>query len=621
MNYEKLGLKCGIEIHQQLNTKKLFCECETGMKDSSQGVIKRELRAVAGELGEIDRAALQEVLKGKRFHYHVFPKESCLVEEDEEPPHEINKQALEIALTVALMLNCEIPDEIHMMRKQVVDGSNTTGFQRTAVIGMNGVLKTKSGNIRISNLCLEEEAAQILEKGADFVSYGLNRLGIPLIEIGTAPDIKTPEQAKEVAKAIGMLLRSTERVKRGIGTIRQDINISIKDGARIEIKGAQELKLIPKLVENEVKRQMNLIEIKNRLKNIGFKPLKQKPLDVTHIFKNSEFGPAKKGKTYALLVPDFAGFLKTKLTPTKTLGKEIAGYVKAKTGLKGIIHSDEEVGKYKLNKEFEQLKKHLKAEKNDTVIIACGEEKTVKKTMDIIAERINQLVKGVPEETRRTLENGDTEYLRPLPGSARLYPETDVPPVIVKKEIIEKLKKNLPEPIDVKIQKLTKKYGISEELAKKLVFKGYFRFFEKGVKTGVEPVLVARTLVIVPADLKTRENAKTENLAEKHFMEIFYGLREKKIIPDMIPEVLKLFCKNPKKSLKDILEKSKITTLTENELVSIITKTIQENQELLKKERSEKVLMGLVMAKVRGRAPGKVVMDVLIREIRKHKKV
>ncbi len=261
LNYQELGFKCGLEIHQQLEGKKLFCNCPTLNSDKEADIkVERKLRAVAGEKGEIDIAAQHEMSKNKRFIYESNSEDTCLVEYDEEPPHELNKGSLETALKVALLLNAKIIDEIQVMRKIVIDGSNVSGFQRTALIAMDGFVDSSLGKVSIPTICLEEEAAQKLEDGKDFVKYRLDRLGIPLIEIATGTEIKNSEHAKEVAAHIGMVLRSVEGVKRGLGTIRQDVNISITDGARTEIKGFQDLRSIPKVIEHEVKRQIDSIE-------------------------------------------------------------------------------------------------------------------------------------------------------------------------------------------------------------------------------------------------------------------------------------------------------------------------------------------------------------------------
>jgi Glu-tRNA(Gln) amidotransferase subunit E-like FAD-binding protein len=262
MDYEKIGFKCGIEIHNRLNTKtKLFCHCNPNFSESNPSlIIKRKLRPVAGEMGQVDVAATYEYLRKRSFYYNCYDEETCLVDSDEEPPMPMNKEALEIVLQVALLLNAKIPDEIHIMRKTVIDGSNTTGFQRTAIVGMNGILETSQGNVGITNICLEEESSGIVKQEGEEITYRLDRLGIPLIEIGTAPDVKNPDHAKEVAEKLGMMVRSTGKSQRGLGVTRQDVNVSIAKGARVEIKGVQDLDMIPQLIDNEIKRQQALIE-------------------------------------------------------------------------------------------------------------------------------------------------------------------------------------------------------------------------------------------------------------------------------------------------------------------------------------------------------------------------
>lgn len=266
MDYKKLGFKCGIEIHQQLDTGKLFCECPSVILDGEPDFkVKRYLRAAAGETGEVDVAAKHEMEKGKYFLYHGYDESTCLVELDEEPPHLINPSALEIALIISKLLNAKPVDEIQVMRKTVVDGSNTAGFQRTALIACNGYIETSKGRVNITLITLEEDAAKIVKRTKSYDIFNLSRLGIPLVEIGTDSSIKDPEHAKEVASKLGMILRST-RVKRGLGTIRQDVNLSIKGGARIEIKGFQDLKSMPKVIDGEVKRQLDLIKKKKKVK-------------------------------------------------------------------------------------------------------------------------------------------------------------------------------------------------------------------------------------------------------------------------------------------------------------------------------------------------------------------
>jgi len=616
INYSEIGLKVGLEIHQQLDSRKLFCHCASEGTEEPKLELKRRLRAVAGETGEIDIAALHEVFKSKEFHYKIYPHASCLVEMDCEPPHPMNREALDIGLTMSAMLNCEIPDEIHVMRKQVIDGSNTTGFQRTAIVGLKGSLQTQKGKVGVTNVSVEEEACQILGNDEKSVTYGLDRLSIPLVEIGTSPDIKHPEQAKEVCQAIGMFLRSTGKVKRGIGTIRQDINISIRGGARIEIKGAQELRLIPTLIEREVERQLALLQIMNELKDKGFGFMKQEGTDVTQIFTDSKSGITHGKTTYAIKIPGMAGFLKKKLTRTRTLGNELANYVRMKTKMKGIIHSDEELERYSLAQEFKKLAEFMDACGKDLLIIASGEKTECEKAMKAIADRINHLLTGVPEETRRALESGDSEYMRPLPGSARMYPETDIPPIPLGQEKLSHIRKNLPELIEDKIVRYKKEYRIHEELARNIIQSGMAGLFEKAAKILMDPALAASTLTSTLTYLR-RESVPVEKLTEENLLEIFRALAHKKFSKEKLPDVLKAQAENPSLGIEKVLEKAGTEALQLEQLRHIVKDVVSTNQQALTLPNPEKALMGLVMERVRGKISGKIVAEVLKEEVDK----
>jgi len=238
---------------------------------------------------------------------------------DEEPPHRMNDQALDTALTFARMVDAEVPREIQVMRKMVVDGSNTSGFQRTSMVGLDGGIETESGQVDIEDIELEEESAGINRRTDTEAVYDLSRLGVPLIEVGTDASIKNPEHAKEVAEEIGMLLRSTGNARRGIGTIRQDVNVSIQGGARVEIKGFQDVKNIDTLIENEVRRQKNLIELGEELE-------KDEVLadNVTHVFEETENQIIStvlenNGAVYAFKLPQLDGKLKQKISGERYL--------------------------------------------------------------------------------------------------------------------------------------------------------------------------------------------------------------------------------------------------------------------------------------------------------------
>jgi len=350
IDYKALGLKVGLEMHQQLDTKhKLFCNCPTIIRhDDPHGQFYRRLRPTPSELGEIDPAAFFEFKRGRGYVYETYNDSVCLVEHDEEPPHDLNPEAIDIALEVALMLHAHPVDEIHVMRKVVIDGSNTTGFQRTAIIALGGYVDDIEGRIGIQTICLEEDAARKIKETDDKVIYRLDRLGIPLIEIATAPHIHTPEQTQRVAYKIGQILRMTGKVKRGLGTIRQDLNISIPKGAKIEIKGVQRLDLLAKIVEYEVMRQLNLLKITEELKirNVTEEDLHSDIVDVSGIFTNTKCKIIRNalrrgGVVKAVKLPKFSGLLGFEIQPGRRFGTELSDYARAWGGVGGIFHTDE----------------------------------------------------------------------------------------------------------------------------------------------------------------------------------------------------------------------------------------------------------------------------------------
>jgi glutamyl-tRNA(Gln) amidotransferase subunit E len=590
MDYSKI-LRCGIEIHQRLDTKKLFCECSSKQEEESVTSIHRKFRPVPGELGDVDPAALFEFLRGKEFVYRVSPSESCLVECDEEPPHPLNEEALRISLQICKLLKCNIPEEIHVMRKTVIDGSNTCGFQRTAIIGLNGSLDTSFGSVGIPTVCLEEEAARIEEKSNDKVLYKLSGLGIPLVEIATSPDIHSPEQAREVAEKLGLLLRSC-KVQRGIGSIRQDINISIEGGSRIEIKGFQELGKIESLIRNEVSRQLCLLELKNELRKRGFREIGNYK-DATEIFKNTKCNFIRKamenGKVLALLLPKFSGLLK-KECGDRTFGKELSAYAEA-YGF-GIIHSDEDLNKYQLALEFQKLKEGFKAGEEDLILIIAG--KNPEKAMNAVIERARHCIIGVPAETRVS-DNTGSRYTRPLPGAERMYPETDVPPIRIDFRGVE-----VPKTLLEREKELEKK--LSKELAMQMIRSGYYPLFEEFQKKfKIEPRLIANTFLSTMKDLR-RKGFDVDKIGKEDFEKIFSSVERKSISKDSMLLILESLSKGEK--AENAIKRFQI--LDGEELKNIISEIVRKNP-----EKKESVLMGMVMEKVRGRASGESILKIL----------
>jgi len=368
-DYEKIGLKVGLEIHQQLDTSaKLFCQCKPELfKEEPELTFLRRLRPTQSELGQVDPAAYFEFQKGVKILYEATSVTSCLVEMDEEPPHPLNMEAVEAALKSALIMKAEPVDEIHVMRKTVIDGSNTTGFQRTCVIALNGEVEVGEKRIPLQHVGLEEDASRKMGQEGNVISYRIDRLGIPLIEVATAPVINSPEEAEKVALAIGRILRATGKVKRGLGTIRQDLNISIPDGALIEIKGVQELELVSLVVKYEVQRQLNLMKIMEELKesNIEEEDMKEEFFDVTDVFKQTKCKVLRKAldknqQVLAVKLPEFKGFLKRELMPDFRLGTEMADRARFWGRVGGIFHTDELPAYGITAEEVEKLRKAVK---------------------------------------------------------------------------------------------------------------------------------------------------------------------------------------------------------------------------------------------------------------------
>lgn len=468
IDYQAIGFKCGLEIHRRMKGKKLFCLCDAEETEDAKETSRflRELRISQSEEGRIDQAALEAFKKRKYYEYVVYDKGVCLVEMDEQPPYHANPDLVKKTLKLAKYFSCSLPNEIIFMRKIVVDGSNTSGFQRTALIGINGKLNDHVG---IETICLEEESAQIIERSSEKDVYDLRRLGIGLVEIATTPTIKDDKDAYETAKLLGETLKFTGFFQRGLGSIRQDLNISIAQGARVEIKGVQDLDLIPVIVRKEVIRQLSLIKFQELMKD---KKLKVSNLiNVSERFKNSESKLFKGKEVWAFSIENFRGIFGLKITPTKTLGNEIAGYVKAVTKAKGFIHTDEDIRKYRIENEVADL-----LASQDLYIFVIGAKDIADEVRDAIVERLSVLMQRVPEETRKVEETGDTSYLRKLPGAARMYPETDVPPIPVTPELMKEIDEMSMPTKDEVIRYLSDVVG-NEELVKQLVNSKYLDYF------------------------------------------------------------------------------------------------------------------------------------------------
>lgn len=623
-DYEKLGLMCGLEIHQQLDSKtKLFCRCPNELQGTREPdfTIKRFMRPVLGEMGTYDEAMLTEYEKGMDITYEGYNDVICTYELDETPPFECNYEAKKIAIGIVLLLNANIIEEMHVCRKNYLDGSVPCGFQRTMILAKDGYIQLENGKkIGIDILCLEEDAARKIKTENKTNFFRLDRLGIPLVEVTTKPDINDPHECREAAERLGLLLW-TSRVKKVLGSIRQDVNVSIKEGTRIEIKGVQKLDWIPILINHEVSRQLKLVEIKEELEKRGLKEENSisKPKDLSKALANTKSTFISKGiksgkKLYGINLSGFKGIFGKELMEDYRFGTEVSSKVKSISGLKGIIHSDENLKSYKFSDEdIKKITKQLNSKEGDCFVLVLGTKNEIDKAMNVIINRVKYAFKGVPPETRRALENGNTEFLRELHGGARLYPDTDSQAIINSEDEINNIKENLPKYPWIIIKEYSKKYKLEERLIKELIFTGSLNLFNEILKIYPEnPTLVITTLLETTTALR-RDGKEVENISEKDFIDIFTLLKNNEIGKEAIEDFMIAKSDKPELTIEEIKKELKIEKITEEDLKKIIKEIINKNMDLVKEKemRAMGPLMGEVMKKVRGKIDGKIVSNEL----------
>ena len=622
IDFEKIGLKVGLEIHQQLNTnKKLFCKCRPIESDEYTEKFSRRLRTAKSELGELDPAALFEKTKSKKISYYANSQSSCLVEKDEEPPHDLDYDAKKTSLLISCMLESKIFSEIHVMRKTVIDGSNTAGFQRTMLVSQGGNLNVNGKKIGVQAICLEEDAAKLLKDEQDQRNYSLDRLGIPLVEIALEPVIAKPTEVKEIALTLGRLLRVTGMVKRGIGSIRQDVNISVMNSGVVEVKGVQQLDQLEKIIDYEAKRQYGLILIAEKLKKLSITISKEDVFDITEVFKDCESKIIQnalklKIKIKAILVRNFSGMFGFEPYPGIRLGKEIGQLVRF-FGVGGVFHSDE-LPNYGINdSDVDNVKKYLKLVDGDGFLIIAGEDSKLDYAINSIINRIKDAMQGVPAETRGATQDGETIFLRPRPGASRMYPETDIPSISVLPEEIKLAKENIPKSWNDSIAEIQQKYSLNSQLSEQIFDSEYLELFEKICKNKKNsPNFVASILCSSITNLQ-RKGFDAILLKPEHVIESFELLASDKIPKESLEIIFESIMSGKSENVSIAMQSTDVSSMGEDELNDILDKIIQNNMDLVK-ERGENALvalMGIAMKEVRGKASGKMVNALLRKKI------
>ena len=626
--FRKLGFKCGLEIHQQLDTeKKLFCRCKAVIhRDEPTAEILRHMRPTLSELGEYDGTALMEFKTKKNIIYQLYDDTVCTYEMDDTPPFSLNQQALDISLGIGLLLNCSIVNEIHISRKQYLDGSIPTGFQRTGIIGVEGWIPYKNRKIGIIQLGLEEDACREISDIGHTIIFKTDRLSIPLVEVVTYPDMQTPTEVAEVAELIGRLLRSTGKVRRGLGSVRQDINVSINGGTRVELKGVPKLQYIAEAVANEATRQKALLDIRDelRLRGITEDTFQSEFKDITPMFKNSRCEHFRKviknkGKIYGMVLRVFAGILDKPVQPGKTFSDEIAGRVRVIACLDAMpnIVYDNHFEEFGLSsKEIVNLKETFDAKSTDTIVLVWGDERDVRTAVKEIKIRAVDATNGVPSETRQVFPDGTNDFERILPGPDRMYPDTDSPPTPILEEQLDSIRKALPERI-WDYEKRLNELGLPGVLVRSLAISRYKTLFDQIVQNlDVNPILVAVTLEEKLKSLR-RKGKNVDSIRTEKIYQLFQMLIENKFSKEAISPILGFLADNSDKTMKQTIIELELKPMFIEELHSVVDKVIAQHSNPKKLMHSFKFIMGKVMKVARNRIDGKLVKDVVTEKLEK----
>ncbi len=626
LDYAAIGFLCGLEIHQQLDTRKLFSPMPSGVIDPDEVAKRsvarydRRLRATQSELGDVDAAAIAEAKRRRSFRYLAIDGLTSLVETDEEPPHPMSEDAMEVALQYAGLLGSRPADEVHVMRKTVIDGSNTSGFQRTALVATGGSVDPEGGpEVAIWTLALEEDSARKLDDKGAVTTYTLDRLGVPLIEVATGPQCKDPKHAQATAARLGALLRATGKVRRGLGSIRQDLNVSVAVGDRVEIKGCQDLRAVPRVIEGEARRQLWLHHIKEQLLARGFSEASiGAPTDVSSAFADTEAkmvarALSQKSKVLALPLQHWSGLIQGASKDGPRMGIEFAAHAKIAAGVKGVFHSDELPAYGISSNEVEAVRASLQLGPQDGFVLCVERRAIAEKALLAVADRALAAIGNPPKEVRVAQPDDSTRFMRPLPGAARMYPETDVPPIRLTREHWADILGNLPAKPEERALILTQEHGLSENLATQLVREDTDGTLVTLVHDGVEAGLAARVLTQILPECKDPARILTLLPAVAH------ALAAGRFAKEAVPDVIMALDADPTHTLDAAIEATGSAAADDDEVTAIIDSVIASRLDFVRERGMASMgpLMGPVMAELRGKADGAVLSAKLKQAIQK----
>jgi glutamyl-tRNA(Gln) amidotransferase subunit E len=618
-DWKKIGFMSGLEVHQQLDTRqKLFCRCPAGIYHQDEdydGELIRHMRPTLSEMGEYDGTALMEFKTRKEIIYRLNNENACTYDIDDTPPFKINREALDCALEISLLANFNIVGEVHITRKQYLDGSIPTGFQRTAILGVEGEIQLSTKKIRLIQLSIEEDSCREISDIGHTRIYKTDRLGMPLIETVTYPDCETPYELREAAEYIRFLNRSTGRVRTGIGSGREDVNVSCRGGDRVEIKGVSHNKWIPKLSHIEAFRQFALLRIKDILKerfpDKSIWQLKSVPLVYEKL--NSDYPVIQEARKcgyrlVAVNLPGFHGILSHFTQPGKCFANEISDRLKVIACIEkpNMSHS-ESIDNETNHVDYEKVRKWLGAADNDAQIVFWGPEADIKTALETISERCLMAFEVVPRETRKALPDGTTIFERVLPGADRMYPDTDSAPIPLTEEYIDSLGQNLPIPVNIRIAQM-KDWGIPADTYHYLLKKNLVPLIERiandlGFKHKLIGIFIGHTL----KHFEGQKQPHNEFSAQKIY-DLFSFIRTNKLDPAIAKPILAVMMDYPKMDFTSILTSLKFKKRTRDELLAPVSFLIGKFREIRKSENPA-VTLNWLMGQIRNQALGNIPLD------------
>ena len=624
-DYDRIGFMSGLEVHQQLMTKeKLFCRCPAGIYQKPEefdAELIRHMRPTLSELGEYDGTALMEFKTRKEIVYRICNKTACTYDVDDTPPFPLNREALDIAIEISLLSRLKIVGEVHITRKQYLDGSIPTGFQRTAIIGVEGEIQLRNKKVRLIQLSLEEDSCREVSDIGHQRIYRTDRLGIPLIETVTYPDFKNPDEVKEGADYIRFLNRSTGKVRTGIGSTRADVNVSCKGGTRVEIKGVAHNSWMPELTHNEAFRQFALLRIVKILNEKVKEPKSWKicsskieaqdlPVEIPMI---SEMA-AKDYPIYIINLPHYRHILSHFLQPEMTFADELTNRLKVIACIEkpNMLHSEmfeDSVGR----ENWTKIRQMLSAGEEDAQVILWGPEADIPTALETVEERCLMAFAGVPNETRKSFEDGTTIFERVLPGADRMYPDTDSAPIPLADEVIDEMEKRLPMVTSERITQL-QRWDVPEDTFTYILKNNLVPLIERVEKELGIPAKFTATLLAHKLNHMERQLGPVPGFTIDKVYELLAFLKSKKLDQAIAKKMLWIVYRHPERDLNTVLGEVDFKEISPNEIAKMIPSLIEEYKEI-KTSKKEDAGAHWVMGELRKSAVGNISLASLSEEI------